>query len=631
MAFGNKSKPTRKWNYGLREFLPGPRPKDDQGHKLHRQRFAGHDLAVAQMKLAHQFQNKLVELERLRRQRMEEILVQQCPELATLHNAAEVTQTVLTVLRENLSQSNSQNRQLVSNPELVEQIKDQKKLVAEAWEAYQTLRQEAFARSSVKPLLKSNDKLSETEKADARTAAVQGGLYWATSLQVMTRVKRTGPPPHFQPWTGEEVISVQFQKKPDKDSPRMPVLDSKGNPRIHPRSKRPMSAAVNGSSLKTEDVFKPNSNAWIETTWQGIPYPCPHPTHCVLHFRVSSDAKGKPAFASIPMVYSRDLPENAEVKWVHISRRKIGTHYKWDVQFDVAKDEWTYHPAGAARAHKGTVAVALGWRLIDGEIRVAEWMGSDGVRGTIRIHQEQVEAWDQLDSLQSTRDSLFEQDRDELVQWLGTQTDLPEEWKERTETLPAWRSADRFMWLIWWWKDHRLAGDEEVYAKLEGHRYFNSVTGNHRYSGGRKQSRHLLDWRSYKRENLRNWRKDFFRKVAIDLSYQYKDVVIAEIDWNEIAENPEVECGNEIVNKHYRALSSCAQMRDELTKYMNEVKQPAKDIVQLCCVCQNRMEPPGKGRWVRCERCGDGKRDRAVNAARNLLNKALGAMASATA
>jgi len=625
MAFGNKSKPTRKYNYGCRGFLSGPREINPDGTKALRQRFDGHDLAVTQMKLAHQFQNKLVEIERARREAIDPILVRHFPALTTLHNAAQEQQERLQELRDELSQSNSQNRQLMSDPELVEQINAQKRVVSQAWEFYSDQRDAAFADPKVKADLKDNDKSFEQRKADARNAAVEGGLYWATSLQVVGRVKRTGPPPKFKSWRGEEVISVQFQRKPDKTSPKEPVLDSKGNPKIHPRSKKPTFAHVGGSSLRTCDVFTPNTNCWIERTYQP-PLTAPHPKYVVIHFRVSSDEKGKPVMASIPAVMSRPLPEDGEVKWVHLSRRKIGTHYRWDVQFDIARDAWTYHPAGQDRAQEGTVAVALGWRLIDGEIRVTEWVGDDGVTGTVRIPKELVEGWSYLDTLQSIRDTLFEAERAELVDWfVNYPNPLPEEWTERAQTLIQWRSADRFMWLIWWWKDHRIPGDEEIFQRMWGRIQLNPTTGRNQYTGGRLQSKHLCDWRAHKRDKIKNWRKDFFRKVAIDLSYQYKDVVIAEIDWNKLAENPEVENGNDIVNKRYRALSSCAQLRDEITRYMNEVTESARNIVTTCCQCGESCDHPKSGRWIRCESCGGEKRDRAVNAATNLLNRALGA------
>jgi hypothetical protein len=54
MAFGHASLPTRKYVYGVREFLPRPSRVGKITTPLPpRERFAGHDLALAQMRLAH--------------------------------------------------------------------------------------------------------------------------------------------------------------------------------------------------------------------------------------------------------------------------------------------------------------------------------------------------------------------------------------------------------------------------------------------------------------------------------------------------------------------------------------------------------------------------------------------------
>lgn len=69
MAFGFAADPTRKWRYGLREFLP--RSPGSPGIPT---RFPGHDVVVIQLRLAHEFQRKLVEIELARRAAHEEFL-----------------------------------------------------------------------------------------------------------------------------------------------------------------------------------------------------------------------------------------------------------------------------------------------------------------------------------------------------------------------------------------------------------------------------------------------------------------------------------------------------------------------------------------------------------------------------
>lgn len=641
MAFGHASLPTRKFAYGVREFLArpprvGPIPPD--APRSPRVRFDGHDRATNQMLLAHRFQNELVRRERDRRAAVEADVEGAHPDVLAARQTAEAESATLRALRDQLSAANSHARETLSDPALVAQIDAQRAVTAAARLAHATARRAAFADPAVRAVLAATDRAADAGKAEARTAAVAAGLYWATSLQVSARVKRTGLPPRFKSWDGGEVISVQFQRKPDRSSPKVPVLDSKNKPRIHPRSGKPMTRHEGGGSLSTADLYRPNTLCWIERPppWHP-PLLCRATEYVTVHFRVGSDAGGDPVWVHLPTAFHRPLPDG-EVKWAHLSRRRVGTHFKWEVMFDVARPEWDAHPAGADRATGGTVAVALGWRRIDGLVRVAEWVGSDGATGTVRVPDDLVRQWERLESLQSARDTLFDGSKAALLDWLGGRTlpaaPLPDgepNWERRVATLPQWNSPRRLARLVLWWRSHRLPGDDAIFTRLEGERVHNRPAARDAYTGGRKQDRHLADWQANLRARLLAWRKNAYRRVAIDLSYKYKDVVVAEIDWAEIARNPEVESDADRVNKRFRGLSACATLRDCLTTYMTERTVPAPYITVTCSACGAQMPHPGRGRWVSCEGCGGGRTDRAENAARNLLRRALGTGAAEVA
>lgn len=618
MSFGHESKPTKKYVYGCREFLPRPVRVGKLDRTAippsPRQRFDGHDRAVNQLFKAHEFQNKLVELERARRAAVASKVEELVPAVRESRRAAEARQSEIDAERDRLRVENSANRATAPS-EAVQEIAAEVKVL---WAELGSARRVAFARPDVRAALETIDADYAARKSAARTAAVADGLYWATSLQVATRVKRTGPEPRFKRWEGEGSISVQFQRKPDKSTPKESVFDKDGNPRIHPRSGKPMTAHTGGSSLPTADAFVPNSMCWIERS-VSIPYRAesePVRDNCTLHFRVGS-AGGGPIWAHVPFKMHRDFPPG-EIKWVHLMRRRVGTHFRWEVAFDIARDEWPEHPAADERAHDGTVAVALGWRYLDGSVRAGYWIGSDGVTGEFVIPDEFVDQWRKLESLQSIRDRLFDRYKELLVNFLRNRP-LPEGWARRAENLVRWNSPRRLAGLVLWWRDNRLDGDAEVYAALEGVRVRNAETGRDEYEGWRKQDRHLADWQAHMRERLIRWRADLYRHFAIDLSYQYKSVACAEIDWRDIAENAEPETGEEPVSKTNRGVSACATLRDHLNRYMEPLSVPAAHLTDTCCRCQKRLKHPGAGRYVRCERCGGEKIDRAENVARNIL------------
>lgn len=603
MAFGHASKPTRKYAYGVR-LTP-------HGAPLSSPPFEGHDAALDQMRRAYELQMRLVGLEQVRRNRANAV-VDSRPEIAPLLLEAHYQQSELRALRAELSASNSANREILSDPDLVARIEARRVVCESAWAALSSARNTAFREPAVRALLDPIDADIQSHKDAARSAATAAGLYWPTSLQVVQRVKRTGPPPHFQEYEGEEIISIQFQRKPDKSTPKVPVLDTKGNPRISPRSGLPMTAHAGGASLSTYSVFTPNSLCWIERT--------DHPKRVVVHFRVASDASGSPIWARLPTIMHRPLPDG-EIKWAHLSRRRIGTHYKWCVMFDVARPAWAEHPAGAERARTGAVAVALGWRQIDGAVRAGEWVGSDGVTGTLRIPDDFVSQWRSLEALQSARDTEFERWRAGVLSFLHGR-ELPLEWQYRSHGLVHWRSPDRLAALVLWWRDNRLPGDADAFRAAEGE-LITPPDARPYYSGGRKQDRHLCDMQANRRARLIAWRKDLYHRFAIDLSCRYKSVVVAEINWHEIAENPEVERADERVPKLNRGVSACASLRDCFTKYLDSATVSAVHIADTCSACARRVRHPGRGRWIRCERCGGERVDRAENAARNLLSRAL--------
>lgn len=655
MAFGNASLPTRKFVYGVREFPVQPTRAVDPvtGRKAPRERFGGFDVVLYQMRLAGRFQNYLIELERIRRAATENTLLRHCPVLAQLHATATAESAAHGALQDQLKAANVVARATKSDPELARRARAQDAVANAAWRAYRAARTAAFQDAAVRAELDADAESDAEAKAWARNWFVARGLYWATAGQVTTRVKRTGPPPRFKRWEGEETISVQFQRKSDRNSPQVPVLDSKGNPRLHPRSGRPMMRHEGGGSLSTASIYTPNTLAWIERAPLVVPAAlhgplvpdAPEPCalarridqfearwnrYVTVHFRCASDDTGAPVWCHLPTILHRPLPDG-EVKWAHLSMRRIGTHSKFEVMFDVARPTWSdRHPAGAERATEGTVAVALGWRRIDGEIRVAEWVGSDGATDSVRIDPRVVDQWEALERLQSVRKTAFNEWRAGIESWLASRTDpLPDEWARRTASICRWESEARLAALVIWWRTNRLAGDADAFAAAEGALVCNRPAARDRYTGGRKQDKHLADWAANLRNRLTSWRKNLYRNLALELSRRYKSVVVGDTDWHEIAENPGPESVKDDVNKRFRALSACATLRDCLTARMDQIEVPDEGITITCNACGGRMPDPKRGRWVVCERCGGGRVDRAINAAKNLLDRGFAASSSA--
>lgn len=619
MAFGFSSQATRKYAYGVREFLPQSRD-----------RFDGHDEAVNQLRLANRYQNALVENERARRAAAEAHVQNSAPDLAGLLAAAEAASNERDRLRAELSAANSAAATRNSNPELARRVREQGAIAAAAWRAYRERRRAVYCDPNVRTGLDEIDAEYAGCAQEIRARFGADGLYWGTASVVTQRVPRTGPPPRFHRFDGEGVLAVQFQRKPDLKSPKVPVLDAEGNPRIHPRSGRPMSRHEGGGSLPTARIGEINGLCWIEPQNPKSEEPKPQEEskpsknkksrYVWVYFRVRSSETRSPVCAKLPVVMHRPLPEG-EVKWAYLVRRRYGTHFRWEVQFDVARPEWEFPHR---RSPKGTVAVSLGWRYIDGVVRVASWVGDDGRRGEVIIPADRVRTWRGCEGLQALRDKEFNRCRAILLAFLETLPELPEAWVARgVESLPQWRSCGRFAALVRWWRDNRLPGDEAAFEECEGR-----LLNNDHYSGGRKQDKHLYDWQEFRRRRCRNWRKQEFRRVALELAKRYKTAVVADINWHEIAENPTPESGEDLVNKSNRGIASCALFRQHLEACMGVVvREPPQFIARDCNRCGWRGPDLGAARWMVCEQCDGGPVDRAENAAQNLLQRYLGVAA----
>lgn len=625
MAFGFASKPTRKWAYGVRERVPGT--KDS---------FPGIDAAFEQLRRAHDYQNKLVEVELARRKRIEEIVEASHPDLPRLRAEAEAASGEVAALRSDLSGANSRERKLNADESLSGRIKTARREAGVRWKAYSDLRKARFADAGVKKDLRANDEEFADRRTNARNEAVASGLYWGTAASVATRVKQSGPPPKFRRWTGEGVLSVQIQRKPDRSTPREPVLNPDGTPRLHPRNRKPMYRHLGAKTFGAAEAFAgASTSVRIERTTRGEAWGAqpphargpapenpddPHPHYVTVSLRIASDIDGNPVWARLPAHYSRPIPPDAEIKWVHLSCRKVGTRRRWEVLFDLARDRWE-RGNGRQLAETGTVAVALGWREIDGAVRVASWVGSDGASGEVTIPADRVSRWRYCDRLQGIRDTLFEESKARLAAWVAARKEpLPEGFASRVSTVSQWRSPSRLAALAVWWRSNRFPGDEEIFRLTEGELVRGVGGARDHYTGGRKQDKHLYDWAEAQRQNCINWRKNFYRETALALAKRYKTAVVEDIDWAEIGEALPPEEAEEDVDRRNRGVAACASLRDALTNLMDRVAVDPAGVVVDCHACGTRCPAPGSGRWVFCPRCGD-RKDRLDNAARNLLRR----------
>ncbi len=299
-----------------------------------------------------------------------------------------------------------------------------------------------------------------------------------------------------------------------------------------------------------------------------------------LSIRVGSAENRVPVWEDFPINIHRTMPPDGEVKQVQVTRRRIGTQYRYAACFTVNI------PGHVSPKDGPTVAVDLGWRhMEDDTLRVAVWKGDcqpaemgglpgwaeefirvydDGRTGEIRLPAEWLAAHKQGLGLKALRDKQFNQAKHYLTEFVAGGIVTPEalawgldmvgkisvkhgkygpqppeipavevsaatvpEWlRDECTTLDRWRSQGRLAALLRRWRDRRFPGDEAVMAVLEA---------------WRQRDLHLYEWEANQRDQLNARRDEAYRVIAAALARVYAVVVTEDMNITKLRRAPQPE------------------------------------------------------------------------------------------
>lgn len=545
--FGHESKPSRIYSFGAKAPIENA------------------DLVDAQMHAAHRYQNRLIEIERNRREAVERAIAEIAPEIGQLDQRIAEAEEALETRRKEIAERNARARTRTATAADRAAIKTMRDDLKALYDERKALRKETFARTDVKERLAEID---EESSAIQKQARADSGLYWGTYLtieQAMQGVRR-GAPPKFRRWTGEGKLAVQLQGG-------MMIDDAFG---------------MADQRLRIERIRMPNRTGRRADQ------------RCIVHMRIGSHGR-TPIWCAVPVELHRELPAESSIKWVYLLRRRTATHYEWRVQFVLSRDGWPRHD----QATTGTVGVELGWRMVRDGLRVAVWRGDDGDGGELVIPEERLKRVAKCEDLQSIRDQHFNAIREKLVKWKQSAS-CPEWFTERAATLAQWRSTARLAALALHWRDNRFDGDEEIYHAVEA---------------WRKKDRHLYDWQGHQRTGNARWRDNLYRNVAAELSRKYRTAILEKVNWAALARAPEPE-DTESGRQHrmYRRHASVGRLAQILGERMAEVvRVDAKDTTHRCHLCGHVNAFDAANQIMHtCDGCG-ALWDQDANAAMNLL------------
>lgn len=582
--FGNKSDPTRVYAFGAK----APRGETSV-------------LVDEQFERARQYRNALVEIELSRRADVNEVVTRRYPRLVVIEEEIAGLDAEIEEQRDAIKRANMRQRRRSPDPAVRASIKDLKARKRPLWEEHKALRRKAYGDRRVDPPIPGDSVLGKALSAidaedRARRKALRAEhsdtLHWGTRGAVergLGRI-RSGAPPRFVSrvaWPGK--LAVQLQASGTRPSPTWEELKRVG----HGQARVRRITAEGGTGRRSKRPFYE------------------------LYLRIGSEGS-EGVYATVEFVLHRHLPADGQIKWIYLVRRRTGTHWRYSVQFVVARKSWVPHDTTNAR---GLAAMNLGFRRIGlepepncpdtSEIRVATLVDDRGHVEHLTVPANKTAVLVHAASLRSSRDREFDHIRASFARWL-TENEAPGWLREATASLPQWRSEARLAALVRRWREQRFDGDSSVFERLEA---------------WRAQDRHIYDWESAERTKFRRWRDDHYRRWVATLRWRYERVgVEAGEPWAATRRRPSPEVAEdpEVLNTRYRAsVASPGRLRQLVESGHPGAKRvdPA-GVTTTCSTCGAQAADD----WDRVSdldfRCAAGHRlDQDVNAAQNLLAK----------
>ncbi len=286
--------------------------------------------------------------------------------------------------------------------------------------------------------------------------------------------------------------------------------------------------------------------------------------------------KDDPTCAAWRLDYHRPLPVGAYVTWVTVHRRTRGPHSEWSLCVTVNAEAAKSPPGETAR--EAAVAVDVGWRLIDGELRVAAWRDTAGRSGELRLSVADVAALRAHERVRSERDRAFDLCKLALRQWVATSSVAPDWMREDTRAMHAWRNPGRMVRLLRRWEAERPDRAAAEDAALQAVRAW--ATGD-RARWASEEARRLWGLRR---------RKDKYRRFAAEICRRYGTVVVEQFDLRAVAERKptgEDSAENEVArsNRQIAAISELRACLLEARHGATVVSVSAVDTTRTCPAC----------------------------------------------
>jgi len=510
-------------------------------------------IVEAQMRLAHNYRNTLVEIERGRRNAQRSVLAKfdlSGKEQAVLATRAELEAALLAV---RVARAASRSRS--ETEDMRDRVKAARKSHKESTKALAIERKALRADTQVQ---------LEIDVINDRAAELR------RSARAFSGLGEMGP--HFGAWGTYLLIEAAdmaarkapFFKDSEPNDPRFVRFEGEGQVSVQLQGGMSVEDLFSGFHARAR-VDAVNENAWFAKK-RGDRR---RASRTMLSLRVASEGRD-PVWATWPMIMHRPIPEGASIQRITVSRRKYGPREEWSVDFTLKLSDKT--PARTKCGQSGVVTIDLGWRTIGNEIRVAAWRDDQGKHGELRLDARAVSGLKKPDELRSLRDEKFNFARAALIEILGKVT-IPDWLREEISHIAQWRSQARLAALARKWSDRHFEGDDEAYAMIETWRY---------------RDHHLWEYESGQRIGSLRHRREIYRRFAAELGRKYKTLLLEDFDLRGVATRAPTEEGAEnLVARRNRQLAAVSELRGCLCNVFGEdaLKVSPENSTHICNAC----------------------------------------------
>ena len=574
---GRKKKdapPSRVWIFGCGEPVDGAELVRDQLFETHRYR---NDLARHVLNSRQVYREARSEICRV----------------AALEQEHLEAKEALDVLRQEQKAWSAAARRRVQSPELQQAIKDAKQKKRDVLERLKQAREEVEQDPE---LQQARAEINKRAAAEKKRLYNESPAVWGSRLRVdesWLQMRWGRMDPKFRRFDGSGRVVVQIQKG--------------------------MSVAQAFECKDTRFQLARPTRDWDRRTGRR------GGTRTMFRIRVGSEGKRRtPVWATFPVTLHRELPEDAQIKWVEVRAVRQGPDLRFQLHLTL---EW--HGFDPRSRGAGAVSIVCGWRAMhDGTVCVGRWIDDSGRSDVLVLPADVGEAEKHASSLRSISDlhfdaarRVFKSRRHLLPAWVTEESAYLDKWRSHARLakivgrLTAEILGDEAAHVWRQWRRYRQREGLDLHAPYEELSTWLSEQGEvdparqtaFYLEWWRRKNRHLHRVECNVRTKALRRRKAIYRNWAASFARRYETVLVDDFDLRQFARNaaPEEDARQDYLHGVMR-LAAPGELRLAFLHSLGgarAVKVPATEGLRRCYLCGSPMRRPDRSGTVEHD-CG---------------------------